>query len=122
MPYKSAGKGILLLSGGIDSPVAGYMMAKIGLEIIAVYYHNHPYTSERAKEKVIELSRKFATYTGSVKLYIVPFTDIQMEIIEKCREDELTIVMRRYMMKIAEEIGKNEVKIESFIWFRKLSG
>jgi thiamine biosynthesis protein ThiI len=108
MPYKSAGKGTLLLSGGIDSPVAGYMMAKRGLELVAVYYHSHPYTSERAKEKVIELSRKLSQYTGSIKLYVVPFTDIQMQIIEKCREDELTIIMRRFMMKIAEKIAEIE--------------
>lgn len=108
MPYKSGGKGILLLSGGIDSPVAGYMMAKRGLEIVAVYYHSHPYTSERAKEKVIELARKLKEYTGSIKLYVVPFTEIQMDIIEKCREDELTIIMRRFMMEIAEAIGKRE--------------
>lgn len=108
MPYKSAGKGVLLLSGGIDSPVAGYMMAKRGLEIVCVYYHSHPYTSERAKEKVIELAKKLSEYTGRIKLYVVPFTKIQMEIIEKCREDELTIIMRRFMAKIAEEISKIE--------------
>jgi thiamine biosynthesis protein ThiI len=108
MPYSSAGKGVLLLSGGIDSPVAGYMMAKRGLEIVSVYYHSHPYTSERAKEKVIDLAKKLAEYTCSMKLYVVPFTKIQMEIIEKCREDELTIIMRRFMMKIAEEIAKKE--------------
>lgn len=108
MPYKSAGKGILLLSGGIDSPVAGYMMAKRGLEVTAVYYHSHPYTSERAKEKVIDLARKLSEYTGYMKLYVISFTEIQMEIIEKCREDELTIIMRRFMMKIAEEVAKKE--------------
>ncbi|MCX7903311.1 MAG: tRNA 4-thiouridine(8) synthase ThiI [Caloramator sp.] len=108
MPYKSAGKGVLLLSGGIDSPVAGYMLAKRGLEIVGVYYHSHPYTSERAKEKVISLAKKLSEYTGSFKLYIIPFTKIQMEIIEKCREDELTIIMRRFMMSIAEEIAKKE--------------
>jgi tRNA uracil 4-sulfurtransferase len=108
MPYRTAGKGVLLLSGGIDSPVAGYMMAKRGLEIVSVYYHSHPYTSERAKEKVVDLARKLAEYTGSMKLYVVPFTKIQMEIMEKCREDELTIIMRRYMMKIADEIAKKE--------------
>ncbi|KRQ87661.1 putative tRNA sulfurtransferase [Caloramator mitchellensis] len=108
MPYKSAGKGVLLLSGGIDSPVAGYMLAKRGLELISVYYHSHPYTSERAKEKVISLAKKLAEFTGNLKLYVVPFTKIQMEIIEKCREDELTIIMRRFMMSIAEEIAKKE--------------
>lgn len=108
MPYKTAGKGVLLLSGGIDSPVAGYMMAKRGLELIAVYYHSHPYTSERAKEKVVELARILSGYTDTLKLYVVPFTKIQMDIIEKCQEDELTIIMRRFMTKIAEEIAKKE--------------
>lgn len=108
MPYKSSGKGMLLLSGGIDSPVAGFMMAKRGLELISVYYHSHPYTSERAKEKVIDLARRLAEFTGKMKLYVVPFTEIQMQIIEKCQEDELTIIMRRFMMKIAERIGEKE--------------
>lgn len=107
MPYGSAGKGVLLLSGGIDSPVAGYMMAKRGLEITGVYYHSHPYTSERAKEKVIDLAKKLSEYTGPMKLYVVPFTEIQMDIIEKCREDELTIIMRRFMMEIAARIAQN---------------
>lgn len=108
MPYKTAGKGVLLLSGGIDSPVAGYMMAKRGLEIIGVYYHSHPYTSERAKEKVVELARILSKYTHRIKLYVVPFTKIQMDIIEKCPEDELTIIMRRFMTKIGEEVAKRE--------------
>lgn len=111
MPYKSAGKGVLLLSGGIDSPVAGFMMAKRGLELSCVYYHSHPYTSERAKDKVIQLARKLSEYTGPIKLYIIHFTKIQMEIIEKCREDELTIIMRRFMMKLAElAAGKENAK------------
>jgi thiamine biosynthesis protein ThiI len=108
MPYGSAGKGVLLLSGGIDSPVAGYMMAKRGLELVGVYYHSHPYTSERAKEKVIELARKLSVYTGSFKLYVAPFTEIQMQIIEKCKENELTIIMRRFMMMVAEQVAKKE--------------
>ncbi len=108
MPYKSAGKGMLLLSGGIDSPVAGFMMAKRGLELSCVYYHSHPYTSERAKEKVVDLARKLSEYTGPIKLYVIPFTRIQMEIIEKCREDELTIIMRRFMMKLAELAAAKE--------------
>jgi thiamine biosynthesis protein ThiI len=108
MPYKSAGKGMLLLSGGIDSPVAGFMMAKRGLELSCVYYHSHPYTSERAKDKVVELARKLSEYTGPIKLYTIPFTRIQMDIIEKCREDELTIIMRRYMMKLAELAAARE--------------
>ncbi|MEF9951349.1 MAG: tRNA uracil 4-sulfurtransferase ThiI [Clostridium sp.] len=108
MPYSSAGKGGLLLSGGIDSPVAGYMMAKRGLEIISIYFHSHPYTSERAKEKVIDLGKILSTYTGGMKLYVVPFTKIQMDIIDKCRHDELTIIMRRYMMQISEMICEKE--------------
>lgn len=108
MPYRTSGKGVLLLSGGIDSPVAGYSIAKRGLEIIAVYYHSHPYTSERAKQKVIDLARKLCEYTGHMKLYVVPFTKIQMDIIEKCREDELTIIMRRFMMRIAQNIAQKE--------------
>ena len=108
MPYGSAGKGVLLLSGGIDSPVAGYMMAKRGMELVCVYYHSHPYTSERAKEKVVELARKLSVYTGSIKLYVAPFTEIQMQIIEKCKENELTIIMRRYMMQVAEQVAKKE--------------
>lgn len=108
MPYGSSGKGVLLLSGGIDSPVAGFMMAKRGLELCCVYYHSHPYTSERAKEKVVDLARKLSEYTGKITLYVVPFTQIQMDIIEKCREDELTIIMRRFMMKLAEMVSEKE--------------
>lgn len=108
MPYKSAGKGVLLLSGGIDSPVAGFMMARRGLELSCVYYHSHPYTSERAKEKVVDLAGKLAEYTGPIRLYIIPFTKIQMDIIEKCPEDELTIIMRRFMMKLAELAARRE--------------
>ncbi|MEG0371115.1 MAG: tRNA uracil 4-sulfurtransferase ThiI [Clostridium sp.] len=108
MPYTSAGKGVLLLSGGIDSPVAGYMMAKRGLEIVPVYFHSHPYTSERAKDKVVELAKILSEYTSGMKLYVVPFTKIQMDIIDKCRHDELTIIMRRYMMQISEMICKKE--------------
>jgi thiamine biosynthesis protein ThiI len=108
MPYKTSGKGVLLLSGGIDSPVAGYMMARRGLEIVSVYYHSHPYTSERAKEKVIDLAKQLVRFTGHMKLYVVSFTKIQMEIIEKCREDELTIIMRRFMTKIGEKVAIKE--------------
>lgn len=101
MPYGTNGSTMLMLSGGIDSPVAGYMMARRGVKLNCVYFHSHPYTSERAKEKVKDLSNVLKEYTVSVNLYVVPFTDIQMEIIEKCREDELTIIMRRFMMRIA---------------------
>ncbi|MFL0267619.1 tRNA uracil 4-sulfurtransferase ThiI [Candidatus Clostridium radicumherbarum] len=101
LPYGMNGSTMLMLSGGIDSPVAGYMMARRGVELSCVYYHSHPYTSERAKEKVKQLAAILSNYTGNTKLYVVPFTDIQMSIIDKCREDELTIIMRRFMMRIA---------------------
>jgi thiamine biosynthesis protein ThiI len=101
LPYGMNGSTMLMLSGGIDSPVAGYMMARRGVEIHAVYYHSHPYTSERAKDKVKQLANILKAYTGKLTLYVVPFTEIQMQIIEKCREDELTIIMRRFMMRLA---------------------
>lgn len=113
LPYGMNGSTMLMLSGGIDSPVAGYLMAKRGVEVNCVYYHSHPYTSERAKDKVKELAKILAQYTEKINLYIVPFTDIQMEIIDKCREDELTIIMRRFMMriacKLADKYGINSV-------------
>ncbi|MBI6875529.1 tRNA uracil 4-sulfurtransferase ThiI [Clostridium aciditolerans] len=101
MPYGTNGSTMLMLSGGIDSPVAGYMMARRGVQLNCVYFHSHPYTSERAKEKVKDLANILKSYTGDVKLYVAPFTEIQMQIIEKCREDELTIIMRRFMMRVA---------------------
>lgn len=101
LPYGMNGSTMLMLSGGIDSPVAGYLMAKRGVEVNCVYYHSHPYTSERAKDKVKDLAKILAQYTEKINLYIIPFTEIQMEIIDKCREDELTIIMRRFMMRIA---------------------
>lgn len=107
LPYGMNGSTMLMLSGGIDSPVAGYMMARRGVELSCVYYHSHPYTSERAKEKVKQLAAILSNYTGSTKLYVVPFTDIQMSIIDKCREDELTIIMRRFMMRIACKLADN---------------
>ena len=106
MPIGTNGKGMLLLSGGIDSPVAGYMIAKRGVKIDAVYFHAPPYTSERAKQKVIDLARIVARYTGTICLHVINFTDIQLAIYEKCPHDELTIIMRRYMMRIAEHIAK----------------
>ncbi len=106
MPVGTGGKGMLLLSGGIDSPVAGYMIAKRGVKIDAVYFHAPPYTSERAKQKVVDLAGLVARYTGPVYLHIIQFTDIQLAIYEKCPHDELTIIMRRYMMRIAEQIAK----------------
>ena len=105
MPVGCNGKAMLLLSGGIDSPVAGYMIAKRGVSIDATYFHAPPYTSERAKQKVIDLAKQISLYTGPIKLNIVNFTDIQMYIYETCPHEELTILMRRYMMRIAEEIA-----------------
>ena len=106
MPVGTNGKSMLLLSGGIDSPVAGYMVAKRGVKIDAVYFHAPPYTSDRAKQKVVDLAAKVARYSGPIYLYIVNFTEIQLAIYEKCPHDELTIIMRRYMMRIAEKIAE----------------
>lgn len=108
MPVGSSGKAMLLLSGGIDSPVAGYMIAKRGVSVDAVYFHAPPYTSERAKEKVVDLAKIISKYTGPIKLHIVNFTDIQMKIYEVCPHDELTIIMRRYMMRIAEYFAEKQ--------------
>ena len=106
MPVGTGGKAMLLLSGGIDSPVAGWMIAKRGVKIDAVYFHAPPYTSERAKQKVVDLAKKVAAYTGPIYLHVINFTDIQLYIYDKCPHDELTIIMRRYMMRIAERIAK----------------
>ncbi len=106
LPVGVGGKGMLLLSGGIDSPVAGYMIAKRGLAIDAVYFHAPPYTSDRAKQKVVDLAKLIAPYTGPIRLHIINFTDIQLQIYEKCPHDELTIIMRRYMMRIAEHLAR----------------
>lgn len=106
MPVGTNGKGMLLLSGGIDSPVAGYMIAKRGVKIDAVYFHAPPYTSERAKQKVVDLAKLVAKYAGPIYLKVVNFTDIQMYIYEKCPHEELTIIMRRYMMRIAEHFAE----------------
>ena len=106
MPIGTNGSAMLLLSGGIDSPVAGYMVAKRGVGLEAVYFHAPPYTSERAKQKVVDLAKKVAAYTGPIRLHVVNFTDIQLYIYDKCPHDELTIIMRRYMMRIAETIAK----------------
>lgn len=108
LPYGMNGSTMLMLSGGIDSPVAGYLMARRGVELNCIYYHSHPYTSERAKEKVKELAKILSEYTEKVRLFIVPFTDIQMEIINNCPEDELTIIMRRFMMRVACKVAENE--------------
>ena len=105
MPVGTNGRAMLLLSGGIDSPVAGYMIAKRGVTIEAVYFHAPPYTSERAKQKVVDLAREVSRYSGPIKLHVVNFTDIQLAIYDKCPHEELTIIMRRYMMRIAEELA-----------------
>ena len=108
MPVGTNGKAMLLLSGGIDSPVAGYMIAKRGVKIDAVYFHAPPYTSERAKQKVVDLAKLVARYSGPIHLHVVNFTDIQLYIYEKCPHEELTIIMRRYMMKIAERFAHQD--------------
>ncbi len=106
MPQKSNGKAVLLLSGGIDSPVAGYMVAKRGVELTAVHYHSFPYTSEAAKQKVVTLAEKLSGYVGRIKLCVVHFTDIQLQIYEKCPHEMLVIIMRRFMMRIAQRIAE----------------
>ena len=105
MPLGTAGRAMLLLSGGIDSPVAGYMVSKRGVVIEAVYFHAPPYTSERAKDKVVDLAKQISGYCGKIRLHIVNFTEIQLAIYDHCPHDELTIIMRRYMMKIAERFA-----------------
>ena len=108
MPVGTGGKAALLLSGGIDSPVAGYMIAKRGVQLVAVHYHSFPYTSEFAKQKVLDLGKILSEYCCGLKVYVVPFTDIQMQIHEKCPDDYTTLIMRRYMMRIAERIAQKE--------------
>ncbi|MBP3913308.1 MAG: tRNA 4-thiouridine(8) synthase ThiI [Lachnospiraceae bacterium] len=105
MPVGTNGNAMLCLSGGIDSPVAGWMIAKRGVGIDAVYFHAPPYTSERAKEKVVDLAKYIAAYAGTVRLHVVNFTDIQLAIYDNCPHEELTIIMRRYMMRIAEHFA-----------------
>ncbi|MDE6957825.1 MAG: tRNA 4-thiouridine(8) synthase ThiI [Lachnospiraceae bacterium] len=106
MPVGTNGKAMLLLSGGIDSPVAGYMISKRGVGLEATYFHAPPYTSERAKQKVVDLAGLVSKYSGPIKLNVVNFTDIQLYIYDQCPHDELTIIMRRYMMRIAEHFAK----------------
>ena len=106
MPVGTNGKAMLLLSGGIDSPAAGYMTAKRGVALDAVYFHAPPYTSERAKQKVVDLAKILSKYSGPIRLHVVNFTDIQLFIYEKCPHEELTIIMRRYMMRIAEHFAR----------------
>lgn len=106
MPIGSNGKAMLLISGGIDSPVAGHMVAKRGVRLSAVHYYSFPYTSERARDKVIELTKQVAAYAGEIKLHLVHFTDIQMAIYEKCPHQHLTLIMRRFMMRIADRLAR----------------
>lgn len=102
MPTSTAGKGMVLLSGGIDSPVATYRMAKRGMDIYAIHFHSYPHTSEQAKQKVIDLARILTDYCGKIKLFVVPFTNIQQAIHEKCNGDFMITIMRRIMIDIAE--------------------
>lgn len=108
LPYGSSGKAVSLLSGGIDSPVAAWMMAKRGLEVSCIYFHSPPYTSERAKQKVIDLAKVISEYTGGIKLYIVPFTEPQLYLLENVPEDKLTIFLKRAMLKTAQAIAEEE--------------
>ena len=106
MPVGSSGGGLLLLSGGIDSPVAGYLMSKRGMPIQAIHFHSFPYTSELAKDKVITLAKIISEYTGNIKIHIVPFTKIQEAIHKNCRPEFMITLMRRIMMRISERIAK----------------
>jgi thiamine biosynthesis protein ThiI len=108
LPIGTNGKGLLLLSGGIDSPVAGFMMAKRGVEVDAVHFHSYPFTSQRAEEKVLDLAKIVSMYTGPMKIYSVNLLNIQKEINKNCPEDEMTILSRRFMMRIAEEISREK--------------
>lgn len=114
MPHKTAGKGMLLLSGGIDSPVAGFMMAKRGVQLEAVHFHSYPFTSDRAQEKVIDLARKLTKYTGQIRVHNVNLLEIQKAINEHCPSSEMTILSRRFMMAIAERIARRR-KYKSLI-------
>lgn len=114
MPIGTSGKGLLLMSGGIDSPVAGFMMAKRGVSLSCVHYHSYPFTSQRGEEKVKELAKKLSVYTGSLKFYSINILNIQKEINEKCPEKEMTIISRKFMMRIAEKIAKH-YKLDALI-------
>lgn len=106
MPVGTAGAGMVLLSGGIDSPVAAYMMAKRGLKLHAIHFHSAPYTSEMAKQKVVDLACIVKNYSGPIVLHVIPFTDVQLKIHEKCPAELMITIMRRFMMRIAERIAK----------------
>jgi thiamine biosynthesis protein ThiI len=105
IPVGTGGKGMLLLSGGIDSPVAGYMMAKRGMKLEAVYFESFPYTSEQAREKVMELARLVAVYSGPIDLHVVSLTEIQEALVKACDEEYFTLLLRRYMMAIADKLA-----------------
>ena len=107
MPVGTGGKAALLLSGGIDSPVAGYMIAKRGVQLEAIHFFSYPYTSDRAKDKVMKLAGIVSEYVGKIKVHVVPFTEIQLQIRDKCPEEYLTLIMRRFMMAISERIARN---------------
>jgi thiamine biosynthesis protein ThiI len=107
MPISTNGKGLLLLSGGIDSPVAGYMMAKRGVKIEALHFESFPYTSERAREKVLELASILGEYAGEIKVHIISLTHVQEELVKACQEDYFTLLLRRYMMTLAERVAKD---------------
>lgn len=108
MPTGTAGRVALLISGGIDSPVAGYMMARRGLELSAVHFYSYPYTSVRARDKVVKLTELIARYAGTVRLHLVPFTEIQLAIYDQCPQKETTVIMRRLMMEIAEKLAMTD--------------
>ena len=107
MPVGTNGKAMLLISGGIDSPVAGYMIAKRGVSLSAIHFYSYPYTSERARNKVVELTKIVANFAGEIDLYLVPFTEIQLAIYDQCPSSETTVLMRRLMMKIAERVANS---------------
>ena len=108
MPVGTSGRAAVLISGGIDSPVAAYMMAKRGIELIAVHFASPPYTTELAELKVMDLLHRVAKYSGMIATYVVPFTEIQEQIRDNCPEEYFTIIMRRFMMKISEKIAQNQ--------------
>jgi len=108
LPYGSSGKGMLLLSGGFDSPVAGFLVARRGVEIIPVYFHSPPFVSERAADKVRDLVKELSRYTGEIKMYIMPFTEIQLFLKEKVAPPKLTLMLKRVMLRIANIIAEKE--------------
>lgn len=108
LPYGSAGKGMLLLSGGIDSPVAGFLMARRGVEIVCIYFHSPPYVSERVTEKVKDLAKRLSDFTGGIKLYVIPFTKTQLYLYENSPPEKITILLKRTMLRIAEKINTKE--------------